>query len=99
MTMTVDIVNNSYGYSGNINDYTEAQVRYAFPNTIAEMSQVGTPDSEKTIYVWAAGNAGGYADQGVDYSSPELITRNGHYMIPKYKATLLQWFQLMKVAR
>ena len=35
----VDIVNNSYGYSGNINDYTEAQVRYAFPNTIAEMSQ------------------------------------------------------------
>ena len=66
----VDIVNNSYGYSGNINDYTEAQVRYAFPKTIAEMSQVGTPDSEKTIYVWAAGNAGGYADLGVDYSSP-----------------------------
>ena len=33
----VDIINNSYGYSGNINDYTEAQVRYAFPKTIAEM--------------------------------------------------------------
>jgi len=53
----VNIVNNSYGYSGNIIDYTEAQVRYAFPKTITEMSQVGTPDSEKTIYVWAAGNA------------------------------------------
>ena len=76
----VDIVNNSYGYSGNINDYTEAQVRYAFPNTIAEMSQVGTPDSEKTIYVWAAGNAGGYADQGVDYSSPELLPGMAHYI-------------------
>ena len=76
----VDIVNNSYGYSGNINDYTEAQVRYAFPNTIAEMSQVGTPDSEKTIYVWAAGNAGGYADQGVDYSSPELLPVMAHYI-------------------
>ena len=76
----VDIVNNSYGYSGNINDYTEAQVRYAFPNTIAEMSQVGTPDSEKTIYVWAAGNAGGYADQGVDYSSPELLPGLAHYI-------------------
>ena len=76
----VDIVNNSYGYSGNINDYTEAQVRYAFPKTIAEMSQAGTPDSEKTIYVWAAGNAGGYADQGVDYSSPELLPGMAHHI-------------------
>ena len=76
----VDIVNNSYGYSGNINDYTEAQVRYAFPKTIEEMSQIGTPDTEKTIYVWAAGNAGGYADQGVDYSSPELLPGMAHYI-------------------
>ena len=76
----VDIVNNSYGYSGNINDYTEAQLRFAFPNTIAEMSQVGTPDSEKTIYVWAAGNAGGYASQGADYSSPEIFPGMAHYI-------------------
>ena len=76
----VDIVNNSYGYSGNIIDFTEAQVRYAFPKTIAEMSQIGTPDSEKTIYVWAAGNAGGYADQGVDYSSPEILPGMAHYI-------------------
>ena len=76
----VDIVNNSYGYSGSINDYTEAQVRYAFPNTIAEMSQVGTPDSQKTIYVWAAGNAGGYADQGADFSSPELLPGMAHHI-------------------
>ncbi|MDB9996048.1 S8 family serine peptidase [Gammaproteobacteria bacterium] len=78
----VDIVNNSYGYSGNIIDYTEAQVRNAFPKTIVEMSQVGTPDSQKTIYVWAAGNAGGYADQGVDYSSPELLPGMA-YFIPE----------------
>jgi hypothetical protein len=76
----VDIVNNSYGYSGNINDYTEAQVRYAFPKTIEEMSQISTPDTDKTIYVWAAGNAGGYADQGVDYSSPELLPGMAHYI-------------------
>ena len=76
----VDIVNNSYGYSGNIIDYTEAQVRYAFPKTIAEMSQIGTSDSQKTIYVWAAGNAGGYADQGVDFSSPELLPGMAHYI-------------------
>ena len=76
----VQIVNNSYGYSGNIIDYTEAQVRYAFPKTIAEMSQVGTPVEEKTIYVWAAGNAGGYASQGADYSSPELFPGMAHYI-------------------
>lgn len=69
----VDIVNNSYGYSGNINDYNENQIRNAFPKTIEEMAQVDTPDAEKTIYVWAAGNAGSYEDQGVDYSSPELL--------------------------
>ena len=76
----VDIVNNSYGYNGNIIDYTEAQVRNAFPKTIAEMSQIGTPDSQKTIYVWAAGNAGGYADQGVDFSSPELLAGMAYYI-------------------
>ena len=74
----VDIVNNSYGYSGNIINYTEAQVRNAFPKTIEEMAQIGVPDSEKTIYVWAAGNAGGYADQGVDYSHPELLPGMAH---------------------
>ena len=78
----VDIVNNSFGYPGNIIDYTEAQVRNAFPKTIAEMSQVGTPNSEKTIYVWAAGNAGGYADQGVDFSSPEMLAGMA-YFIPE----------------
>ena len=69
----VDIVNNSYGYSGNVIDYTESQIRSAFPKTIEEMAQMNTPDSDKTIYVWAAGNAGSYADDGVDFSSPELL--------------------------
>ncbi len=69
----VDIVNNSYGYSGNVIDYTESQIRSAFPKTIEEMAQANTPDSDKTIYVWAAGNAGSYADDGVDFSSPELL--------------------------
>ncbi|MDC0091076.1 S8 family serine peptidase [Gammaproteobacteria bacterium] len=76
----VDIINNSYGFSGNIIDYSEAQVRNAFPKTIAEMSQIGTPDSQKKIYVWAAGNAGGYEDQGVDFSSPELLAGMAHFI-------------------
>ncbi len=75
-----DIVNNSYGFSGNIIDYTESQVRTAFPKTIAEMSQIGTPDEDKTIYVWAAGNAGSYADQGVNYFHPELLPGMAHFI-------------------
>ncbi len=69
----VGVVNNSYGWSGNINDYNETQLRSAFPKTIAAMAQAGVPDFDKTIFVWSAGNAGSYADQGADYSSPEVI--------------------------
>jgi hypothetical protein len=75
-----DIVNNSYGYSGNVNDFTESLVRNAFPNTIQVMSQLGVPDADKTIYVWAAGNAGQYADQGVDFSSPEILPGMAYYI-------------------
>lgn len=73
-----DIVNNSYGFSGNIIDYSEAQVRNAFPNTILSMSQEGTPDYNKTIYVWAAGNAGGYDD--ADNSNPELLAGMSYFI-------------------
>jgi subtilisin family serine protease len=73
-----DIVNNSYGFSGNIIDYTEAQVRNAFPSTILSMSQEGTSDYNKTIYVWAAGNAGGYDE--ADNSSPELLAGMSHFI-------------------
>ena len=75
-----DIVNNSYGFAGNIIDYTESQVRTAFPKTIAEMSQIDTPDEDKTIYVWAAGNAGSYADQGVNYFHPELLPGMAYFI-------------------
>ena len=88
--LNVDIVNNSYGYSGNIIDYTEAQVRYAFPKTIEEMAQSGVPDSDKTIYVWAAGNAGGYADQGVRLLPVQNSFQEWLITYQKFKATPLQ---------
>ena len=69
----VTVVNGSFGYQGNINDYTEENIRQAFPLTIDVLAQAGTLDADKTIFVWAAGNGGGYADQGVDYSSPEVF--------------------------
>ena len=69
----IDIVNNSYGYPGNVIDYSEEIIRNAFPKTIAALAQSGVAPADKTIFVWAAGNAGSYADQGVDYSSPEIF--------------------------
>ena len=46
----VDIVNNSYGYSGNINDYSELQIRNAFPKTIEEMAQASTQIRENNMF-------------------------------------------------
>ena len=73
ISRNIDIVNNSYGYSGNIIDYSEDIIRNAFPKTIAAIAQAEVPSADKTIFVWSAGNAGSYADQGVDYSSPEVF--------------------------
>ncbi len=70
---SVDVVNNSFGFTGTINEYTEAQLRTNFPNTIARISQADVLDADKTLFVWAAGNTGQYADQGADYSSPDVF--------------------------
>jgi len=78
----VTVVNGSFGYQGNINEYTEENLRYAFPLTIAVMAQAEKPDSDKTIFVWSAGNGGAYADQGVDYSSPEVFAGMA-YLLPE----------------
>jgi len=69
----VTVVNGSFGYQGNINDYTEENIRGAFPKTIEVIAQSDKSEADKTLFIWAAGNGGGYADQGVDYSSPEVF--------------------------
>ena len=78
----VTVVNGSFGYQGNINEYTEENIRYAFPLTIAVMAQADKADADKTIFVWSAGNGGAYADQGVDYSSPEVFAGMA-YLLPE----------------
>lgn len=80
----VTVVNGSFGYQGNINDYTEENIRQAFPKTIEVLAQFQKADENKTIFVWAAGNGGGYADQGVDYSSPEVFGGLA-YLLPELR--------------
>ena len=53
----LDILNLSFGYSGSIEGYTEQDLRNNYSKTITTLPQAGI--QEKTILVWAAGNAGG----------------------------------------
>ncbi|MXW72722.1 MAG: S8 family serine peptidase [Gammaproteobacteria bacterium] len=76
------IVNHSIGYEGVVTDYTAAQYRAALGRTVDSLIQAGTPDSEKIIMVWAAGNSNGRRDaQGnlADASSPSLTAATPHY--------------------
>ena len=84
VTNNVTVVNGSFGYQGNINDYTEENIREAFPKTIDVLAQPQKANQDKTIFVWAAGNGGGYADQGVDYSSPEVFGGLA-YLLPELR--------------
>ena len=76
----VDVINNSFGYTGTIIEYTEEQLRTNFPNTIERISQTNVLDANKTLFVWAAGNTGQYAAQGADYSSPDVFPGMAYYL-------------------
>ena len=77
----MDILNLSFTTPGLIKDYTEQDIRFNFGQTIAALAQTDTQD--KTILVWAAGNANDRActpgtvncnrmDTMLDADSPEI---------------------------
>ncbi len=77
----LDILNLSFTTPGLIKDYTEQAIRSSFGQTIAALAQTGVQD--KTILVWAAGNANDRActpgtvncnriDNMLDANSPEI---------------------------
>ena len=75
------IVNHSFGYEGVVTDYTASGYRAAFGRTVNSLLQAGTPDSDKIILVWAAGNSFGKRDaNGVlaDASSPNITAGTPH---------------------
>ena len=55
----VTAVNCSFGVSGNIEHFEARELRERFPNVIEVMAQADTAAGERTVYVWAAGNAHG----------------------------------------
>jgi len=80
-TRTVDILNLSVGYNGIIDSYSEQELRGNLATTLAALAQESA--GEKTILVWAAGNAHGdscdpsateqCADHRVDAVSVEVL--------------------------
>lgn len=52
-------INASFGLSGNIEDFGAEEMRERFPNAIEAIAQRDTPAGQRTVYVWAAGNARG----------------------------------------
>ena len=81
------IVNHSFGYEGVVTDYTASEYRAAFGRTVDSLIQAGTPDSEKIILVWAAGNSFGKRDaQGnlADATSPNITAGTPH-LFPELK--------------
>ena len=68
---SLDFVNMSVGYKGIIEQYGARDLRDALDDTIAALAQAGA--NEKTIFVWAAGNAQGRDCDASDFTgNPEL---------------------------
>ena len=71
------IINQSFAVSGAVSSYREEDVRFYLRDTAAVLAQSGTPDADKPIIVWAAGNAGSqyYPDSNgnLDRSRPAPI--------------------------
>ena len=66
----LDILNLSWGFLGNIEDYTEQLLRNRLSRMIEILAQ-SDKEEGKTILVWAAGNAGNF--RGLTLSSPQIL--------------------------
>ena len=75
---SIDFVNMSVGYLGIIDQYSAQDLRDNFGDTIAALAQTGA--SEKTVFVWAAGNAHGDPCDPTDFTNdPDLcVDVNGN---------------------
>ena len=83
----VSAINLSIGFSGSIEDYSETEIRAAFPHIIEAISQMSTPAGERTVYVWAAGNARGEAhfDGTIEPATSVEITAGLPVRIPELR--------------
>ena len=77
----MDILNLSFTTSGLIKDYTEQDIRFNFGQTIAALAQTDAQD--KTILVWAAGNAN---DRACTPRNSSIVTEVTEQILKEYPA-------------
>ena len=73
---TLDFANISVGYLGIIEQYSTQNLRDNFGDTIAALAQTGA--TEKTVVVWAAGNAHGDPCDPSDFTGNADLCVNGN---------------------
>ena len=72
---TLDFVNVSVGIEGIVEQYSTQQIRTNLANMIAALAQTGA--SEKTVFVWAAGNGHGDPCDAADFTDNPDLCVNG----------------------
>ena len=74
-TRSIDFVNLSIGFEGIIEQYTGTELSDNFGDAIAALAQSRSTD--KTVFVWAAGNAHGQPCDAADFSGNANLCVNG----------------------
>ena len=72
-----DVINNSFGFTGQVSDYTKEDLENTFPKFIKTLG-----DEEETLFVWSAGNYNGIVGTdgiAVDASNPGILAGLGYY--------------------
>ena len=65
-TRTLDFVNLSFGFNGIVDQYSTQNLRTNYNDSITALAQTGV--TEKTVFVWAAGNAHGDPCDPADFT-------------------------------
>ncbi len=77
LSLKSDVVNNSFGFSGQISDYSREILQNTFPKLINTLA-----NEKDTIFVWSAGNNNGIIDtdgEKVSALDPGLLAGLGYY--------------------
>ena len=72
-----DVINNSFGFTGQITDYSRETLQNTFPKLINTFAS-----QQETIFVWSAGNYNGITDtegQQVNAANPGILAGLGYY--------------------
>tara|TARA_Y100001970_G_C14223113_1_gene853880 strand:- start:197 stop:2674 length:2478 start_codon:yes stop_codon:yes gene_type:complete len=100
LSSKVDIINNSFGFTGQITDYPKKTFESNFPKFINALEE-----NKETIFVWSAGNYNGITDtngekvdaadpgwlSGLSYYFPELADNNIAVVAVDREGTIADW--------